>query len=476
MNAQRMLAHALMLMLLAPPLSAQQPSPPQRGADAGDEVVRITTNLVQVDAVVTDKDGRVVPDLRAEDFELLEDGRPQQITNLSFIPLEPALASAAAADASPVRAAKDKNAPPLPPTPVRLRPEQVRRTMALVVGNLSFGSTDAVHDALKKYVDEQVQPNDLVAVIQLSRSGGALQQFTTDRRQLALAVGKVRWLPSSGDDADDVEAARRDDTLKIQPGGMPTFENAETRAARERMESSVVGPRCQRIASHVVALTHLVRRMRSLPGRKSVVYFSNGLPLGRGAGNGDTALCVEQALRQLVDAAARSSVVIYTIDARGLVNPYNISAQDDVSADDAPALQTSRAASFWESQNGLNFMAENTGGRFIHSGNDLSQALGRVFRDQRGYYLIGYRPTETTFKGKRFHEIKVRVRRPGLSVRSRSGFYSLPEGEAAPIPPGSDRQLYAALVSPIGGTDVRIQLTSLFGNDPRAGSFLRSLL
>jgi hypothetical protein len=148
MNGQRMLAHALMLMLLAPPLSAQQPSPPSRDADAGDEVVRITTNLVQVDAVVTDQDGQVVTDLRAEDFEVLEDGRPQQITNLSFIPLEPALAANAAADATPVRAAKDRLAPPVPPVPTRLRPEQVRRTMALVAGNLSFGSTDAVHDAM----------------------------------------------------------------------------------------------------------------------------------------------------------------------------------------------------------------------------------------------------------------------------------------------------------------------------------------
>ena len=469
-------ACALVLALL-PALHAQQRNaPPTSAPDPADEVVRITTNLVQVDAVVTDKDGRVVTDLRAEDFEVLEDGRPQQITNLSFIPLEPALATNAATGASHARAAKDKLAPPVPPTPVRLRPEQVRRTMALVAGNLSFGSTDAVHDALKKYVDEQVQPNDLVAIIQLSRSGGALQQFTTDRRQLALAVEKVRWLPSSGDNVDDVEAARRDDTFKIQPGGMPTFESAETRAMRERMDNSVVGPLCQHVAANVVALTHLVRRMRSLPGRKSVIYFSYGIPIGQGSGAGDKALCVYQALRQLVDAAARASVVIYTIDARGVFNPYHISAVDDVSPDNTAALQDKRARDSWEWQNGLNFIAENTGGRFVHSKNDLNLALSAALEDQRGYYLIGYRPAEATFKGRRFHEIKVRVRRPGLSVRSRSGFFSLPEGESAPAPPGGDRQLYAALVSPIGGSDVRIQLTSFFGNDPRAGSFLRSLL
>ncbi|HLL70256.1 MAG TPA: VWA domain-containing protein [Pyrinomonadaceae bacterium] len=476
---------ALVLSLIASGKSQQpaarptpEPSPLSQNAPSADEeVVRITTNLVQVDAVVTDKEGRVVTDLRAEDFELLEDGRPQTITNLSFIPLEPAIA-AGARDASLAPAAKDKNAPPAPAAPpTRLRPEQVRRTMALVAGNLSFGTADAVHDALKKYVDEQVQPNDLVAIISLFGSGGALQQFTTDKRQLVRAVGKVRWLPSSGLDADDVEAARRDDTYKMRPGGAGGFESAETRATRERIDSTV-GPFCQRVAAPVIALTHLVRRMRSLPGRKSVIYFSNGLSIGLGRGQGDLSLCVYNALRQLVDTAARSSVVINTIDARGVVNPYHISAQDDVAPGDTSALRAGRGAAFFESQNGLNFMAENTGGHFIHSKNDLNLALRRVFEDERGYYLIGYRPTEDTFKGKRFHDIKVRVRRPGLKVRSRSGFFSLPDGgETVPKTQGSgDRQLIAALASPVGGADVRVQLTSFFGNDPRAGSFVRSLL
>ncbi|HYO99453.1 MAG TPA: VWA domain-containing protein, partial [Pyrinomonadaceae bacterium] len=260
------LAYTLALLLLSPlHAQQQQQSAPSPGAqDSSDDVVRITTNLVQVDAVVTDKEGRVVTDLRAEDFEVLEDGRPQAITNLSFIPLEPDAAVPRAGDAARPLATKDKNAPPAPVAPpVRLRPEQVRRTMALVAGNLSFGTSDAVHDALKKYVNEQVQPNDLVAIISLFGSGGALQQFTTDRRQLARAVSKVRWLPSSGLDADDVEDARSDQTYKLRTEGAGRFESAETRATRERIDSTV-GPMCQRVAADVVALTHLVRRMQTL--------------------------------------------------------------------------------------------------------------------------------------------------------------------------------------------------------------------
>lgn len=472
-------AHALFGQSSAP---IQRPSPATTTTlpAADDEVLRITTNLVQVDAVVTDKDGRIVEDLRAEDFEVLEDGRPQAITNFSFVPLEPPPTTTTAAGDAPraTAATTDKNAPPVPEPPRRLRPEQARRTMALVAGNLSFASTDAVHDALKKYVDEQVQPDDLVAIIPLSGRNGALQQFTTDRRQLARAVGKVRWAPATGDDeVDAVPRVRRDETNKITRGGMGVFESAEARATRERIDNTI-GPACQRSAAHVVALTHHVRRMRWLPGRKSLVYFSDGLPINRGRGNGGDSICVYQALRQLVDAAARASVVIYAIDARGVVNAYHISAADDVAPEDTLAVREGRGQGFFESQNGLNYMAENTGGRFIHMNNDLNRALGRVLSDQRGYYLLGYRPAGDTFKGKRFHSIKVRVRRPGLSVRSRSGFFSLPDGEDAPTAArsNSDRPLYVALASPVGGADVRMQLTAFFGNDPRNGSFMRSLL
>jgi VWFA-related protein len=444
----------------------------QQGNTGEDEVVRITTNLVQVDAVVTDADGRIVTDLRQEDFEVLEDGRPQTIKNFSFVPVEPP--AAPTVERARARTPKDENAPPAPP--VRLRPEQVRNTMALVPGNLSFASTDAVHDALKKYVDEHVQQNDLVAVIPLFGSNGALHQFTTDKRLLSRAVERVRWLPSSGEDADSFEAERSGSMFRMtQVGTTAAFESEGTRATRERIESSVAGF-CHREIRNLTALTNIVRSARFLPGRKSVVFFSDGLSIYRG--EGDRALCIDNALRRLVDAAARSAVVIYAIDARGVVNQYHISAQDDVLPENSLRLRASRASGFFESQNGLNYMAENTGGRFIQSNNDLSQALARVIEDQRrSYYLIGYRPAEETFKGKRFHQLKVRVRRPGLKVRSRSGFYSLPDGEAAtPGMRGGDRQLFTALAAPVGGNGVRVQLTPFFGNDPSAGSFVRTLL
>src|SRR5437867_402229 len=127
-----------------------------------DDVVRISVTLVQVDVSVNDKKSRPVTDLRTQDFEIYEDGRRQQITNFSYISPERFAATEASPPAQSLIA---KNAP-LPP-PVRLRPEQVRRTIALVVDDLTLTVESApfVRQALKKFVDEQMQPGDLVAII-----------------------------------------------------------------------------------------------------------------------------------------------------------------------------------------------------------------------------------------------------------------------------------------------------------------------
>ena len=171
-----LLAYALVVSVAGQQPAAPLPTPTTVNED---EVVRITTNLVQIDAVVMDRAGKQVTDLNAADFEIYEDGRPQEIKNLSYISLQPAPEVAPAPHARP-----DPTAAPAPP--VQLRPEQVRRTIALVVDDLglSFESMYFVRKSLKKFVDEQVQPGDLVAVIRTGAGIGALQQFTTDKRLL----------------------------------------------------------------------------------------------------------------------------------------------------------------------------------------------------------------------------------------------------------------------------------------------------
>ena len=174
---------------------ATQEPPAKEKQDAGkkDDVVKISVTLVQVDVTVTDKKGKPVTDLKAEDFDLSQDNRPQRITNFSYVTAQP-VAAAAPVVAKP---AESNNVAAAPAPPVQLKPEQVRRTIALVVDDLtlSFGSTASVRQALKKFVDEQMQPGDLAAIIRTGAGMGALQQFTNDKRQLYAAIERVTWKP-----------------------------------------------------------------------------------------------------------------------------------------------------------------------------------------------------------------------------------------------------------------------------------------
>src|SRR5215831_18833246 len=178
-----------------------------------DTTVRITTQLVQVDATVTDKKGDHVEDLTEDNFELSVDGKKQAITYFRLVKLpEPKRPAADAANApKPV-------APPSSMPTRTVAPEQVARTIAFVVDDLglSFESTYFARRAIKKFIDEQMQDGDLVAIIRTGRGLGALQQFTSDKRVLYAAVEKLTWNPysrdmiprfgSAGDDASPQEA------------------------------------------------------------------------------------------------------------------------------------------------------------------------------------------------------------------------------------------------------------------------------
>ena len=197
---QRRLLSLVLLLTNVPLAFGQQPqepavSPPkfpgtqtQKPDVEAQDVVRITTNLVQVDAVVT-KDGKYVTDLNADDFELFEDGKPQPITNFSYVSN---VSAAAPATPRVTTAAKDKTGPPIPPAVAR--PNDARRTVALVIDDLgmSFQSVSDARRQARKFINEQLAPNDLVAIMHTSGEVGALQQFTTDRRVLYNAIDRLR--------------------------------------------------------------------------------------------------------------------------------------------------------------------------------------------------------------------------------------------------------------------------------------------
>jgi VWFA-related protein len=506
MNRQSLLALVLALSLLSNAFAQQQPASTQApSGQSGEDVVKITTNLVQVDAIVTDRSGKVVTDLDASEFRIFEDGRPQQITNFSFVASN-STPPDAAGNASASRPKSGAGGDPVPVPTVRLRPEQVRRTIALVVDDLglSFESTYYVRRALKKFVDEQMQEGDLVAVIRTGAGVGALQQFTADKRLLYAAIERVKYnafgragisaFASPGGDAQyTVEqrprAGRYTSTEPVRSGRDVDPAEVERDARNKindyREEIFSVGT--------LGAINYVIRGLRELPGRKSVVLMSDSMPLFNSEGR-DNFRTLE-ALRRLTDVANRAAVVIYTLDPRGLPVLLDSAASGMIGSTkgaggeigstglSGAALQenlTSKALQFFESQNGLNYLAQQTGGFFVHNNNDINLGLKRILDDQKGYYLIGYRPDESTFDAKtgrkRFHHLDVRVTRPGLNVRTRTGFFGISDEQAKPSRPTRAQQLMAAITSPFASGDVNLRLTSLFLNDLEYGPFMRSLI
>ena len=449
-----------------PQAAPQEPTRPSE-----EETVRITTNLVQVDAVVTDKSGNPVTDLQPDELRIFEDGKPQKITNLSYIALDSASGPRTSEPAKPI----DKNAPPSPP--VRLRPDQVRRTMALVVDDLglSFQSAYYVRQALKKFLDQQMQPDDLVAIIRTGGGMGALQQFTSDKRQLYSAIEKVKWNP----------AARGGIGAFAPIAGNPLAGSAATddeRADQSGKEDLDQFREDLFAVGTLGAINYIVKGLRELPGRKSIVLISDGFKIfNRSEPTGSDRIL--SALRRLTDLANRASVVIYTMDARGL-QVLGLTAADDTSGMTSDQIEkdlSNRRFDFFESQSGLTYLAQQTGGLAIRNNNDLNSGLKRVINDQRGYYLIGYRPDESTFEkvsGRRkFHQLALKVTRPGkFNVRMRNGFYGITDEEVMPARLTAAQQMIGALTSPFGSAGVHVRLTSLFANDAKLGSIMRSML
>jgi len=406
---------------------AAAPAPaPARAIAPPPLVVRIGVDLVQLDAVVTDG-GRHVTDLAAADFEVRQDGRAQRIVSVQYV------------NTASAPARGDSRAP--------LKPENVRRSIVLVVNDLmiDFEHYPRLRESLHRFVDDQMGEGDLVAVLRIGSDLGLLQQFTTDKRVLHAAIDEARYrLRDRWPGVTDFNPGRPDF------GQARVLHDLHLRPFYTRYEEE------RRISQTASALRTIVEGLRYLPGRKSVVLVSGSMILRARPGEPNDWALYEQSLQDVADAANRSSVVIYGIDPRG-VHPNTVALR---------VLGTTA------------IVAEGSGGE-VFSSNDITDSLNRVLDDQQGYYLIGYEPEAASFGDDKrradFHKLQVRVKRPGLRVRSRHGFIGVPDDVAVPDREGSD-PLVAAAVSPFPRTALPIRLTSLYGRGDKEGYVVRSLV
>src|SRR5262245_8245309 len=335
-------------LLISPSLTpAQQPNQaqksepqPGRAQKEPENVVRISTQLVQIDAVVTDKGGGHIEDLSENEFELTVDGKRQTLTYFTLVK-QP--------EPKAIESAKPTNTTaPSPSLPTKtIARENINRTIAFVVDDLglSFESIYSARQAIKKFLDEQMQEGDLVGIIRTGRGAGSLQQFTNDKRVLYAALEKMTWNPFSRD---------------MLPNFSTPDENQseEAQAAEERFEDF----RETVFSSGTLGgLNFVVRSLRQLPGRKIAILLSDGFRL---FSRRDRDTRILEQVRRLTDLANRSSVVVYSIDAKGL-QTLMPTAADNMRAMTGPqyAERLSRVSqSNLEAQEGLSFMARETGG------------------------------------------------------------------------------------------------------------------
>ncbi len=463
MKLKAFLALLLVFCIFLPALAQTTAPPPlpQKPDDDKDDVVRITTNLVQVDAVVT-KDGKPVTNLTADDFEIYEDGRKQTITSFAYVSNIPKTTAP-----PPGKEANKNDVVPF----TRINPEDPRRTIAFVVDDfgLSFESMYRVRNQLRKYINEQAKPNDLIAIIRTGGEMGALQQFTNDKRLLGRAVDLVRWNPCS-----------RVGVQVFRPAGGGSTPACGFRSLGNTLNS----------------LRFIVDSMGQLPGRKSMVILSDSLPresqdeffIDRGVlkeegivENDASPLSKEYTnyggfLQKIAEKAIRSSVVIYSVDTQGLAT-VDLTAADVVrgnyreQAAQIQNLRTARMDLLLARREGGDLLARQTGGFQVRNSNSFE--LNRIVEDQSGYYLLGYRPSEDTFNRK-FHHIKAKVKRGGMSLRTRYGFFGVTEEEAKNIKPTPRDITNLALASPFRAQDIEVDLTSFFADEPQIGSLVRS--
>ncbi len=421
--ARRNILALFPLGLCAFPLPAQSP-PTSRPLPP--PIVRVEVNLVQVDAVVTDRHGRQVTNLKADDFEVLEDKKRRPVVGVNYVhnaSMQPANAAAA------------------------------KTTIAILVDdlNLSFESVAYLRKSLTKFVNTQLRPGDDVAILRSSSGSGAWDEFTSNPHVLLEEAGLIHWLPALWYMPYFVDQ-QPPAYLSSGPPHRPTAaEDWDVQSASNVFTGGTLG-----------ALRFILQGMSAIPGRKAVIVFSDGIPLVTGYGADPIVLA---AFRSLTDLANRAGVVLYTVDAAGLSTFEPDAAVMGV-------YSTQSIAGFISSTDGLVFLANQTGGMFLSQSNDLNREIAKVENDLDSYYLIGFSPAPNSLSrySPPFHTVQVRVKPRGLHVRSRRGFLGLPDSFAGPEPePAGTRQLVQAIFSPFVRSQVPVVLTTDYTYSGNAG-------
>ncbi|MCM3905516.1 MAG: VWA domain-containing protein [Pyrinomonadaceae bacterium] len=448
------------------------------------EVVRVFTDLVQTDVMVFDKQGRFADGLRREDFELRIDGKLKPIDFFERISVgtvnEETQLSAARGTSSANKT-----------SPLGALPLDRGRTVFFYLDDLHLapGSLAATRKVMTDFIEKDMNQNDEAAITSASGQIGFLQQLTDQKVVLRAALARVKYRPYSVRDFER-PAMTEYQALMIEDHNVDVFEYFVAQVLRDnpmlgrQTAENMVRTRATTILQQAAVVTRnslfglneLVKSSSKLPGRKIVFFFSDGFLLDRRNSDSTTTI------RKITSDAARNGVVIYSLDARGLVatlSDMSVQSAFDVSGRLDQAVQGELVAT----QDGMNALARDTGGRPVFNSNALGVGLSRALQETSVYYLLAWKPNPEAQEGK-FRRIEVKLlEKPGLTVRVRRGFY---DRELAPVEskgknpkPGvktPEIQLREALGTPYPDRGIPIALNLNYVHTPDKGMMLSASL
>lgn len=413
-----------------PRSSSQVPGDKSAQQKPPDDTVRIATELVQIDLIVNDKQGKSVTDLKQEDFEIFEDGKPQQISFFSV--------GTSARPAEWLRP-REKSGPAARENETVKSSMSVGRYIVLAIDDihLSASSLMTARQSLLKFIDQQMTGSDQVALVTTSGNLGMYEQFTSDREALKRALNRLsvqeRQAVSNMDiprisayQAQLIENNDRDALNVAVQELVARFNTPPDMAAREVQSKArmiVAQTRSFTIAS-LSTLENIIRGLRDLNARKLIVLVSDGFLVNGGGGDYFD-------VRRLTDAATRAGSVIYSIDARGLYTyiPGGDAATPSLPFDATNRRESIERASMEAQRDAIVTLANETGGTAFYNSNDLNLGLQKIMDDNESYYVLAFEPT-STYKDGRFRKLEVKVKnRPELKVRTRKGYYE-PDAKA----------------------------------------------
>jgi VWFA-related protein len=413
---------------------AQQQQPPDDKTPA-QPVFRTGINFVSVDVIVSDKNGANIADLKQSDFEVTEDGKPQSIESFKFIKLDGGVMPGPDGPPRAIRTDEDEE--------MEAARDDVR-LFAIFLDDYHVRrlASMSVRDPLMKFVETQLGPSDMIGLMYPLQS---VLNLRMTRNHAAIVQGLQRFNGRKYDytPMNDIEQQYANYPVE-------TVERIRNKVSLSALRGLIIhmGTLKQGRKSLIIVsegFTYMVPPQMRSPNSQipAIAGLTTGAadPITEQRVNFSATIDMQQDLREVFDEANRQNVALYPVDPRGLaVNEFDLSEPAVDSQTDREYLNAT--------MDSLRTLAENTDGRAIVNRNDLIGGMKQIIRDSSAYYLLGYTSTAAPSDGK-FHEIKVRLKRPGLQVRARKGYWALNQEEAAkalaPPKPGPPPAITAAL-------------------------------